>query len=135
MTWTSYWFRPPQICPGGIIDDPIFNSGTGEVPDYFISDAFPPDRNYTIFDYLPTINPQCYSTTGQFVAGRAKYGTDYNISWLRKADTCEYQRTWFKVTRTWMGAPIGMWDGELYSSGNRPSLPTDYVTKFLSLGG
>lgn len=129
LTWSSYHFRPPGISPGGCIDDPILG-GSVEVPDYFISDADPPDRQYLIFDYLPAYNPQCYSVTGNIIARRASYGTDYQISWLRKADQIDYQRTWFKLTRTWMGAPIGMWDEQLYRFGARPSVPSDYVTSW-----
>jgi hypothetical protein len=134
MTWSQYYFRPPAMSPGGYVEDPIWN-GYFEVPDYFISTEWPPDRDFTIFDRLPFDNPQCYSVSGTRPAGEiGVYNTDYVISWLRKADKIEYQRTWFKITRTWLGAPIGIWDTELYSGGDRPTLPEHYVTQFLSLG-
>jgi hypothetical protein len=132
MIHTSYWFRPPDIHPGGVLDDPVFG-GVTPVPDYFLSTAYPPDMGYTLFDFLPTLNPQCYSVSGSPPNARGVYGTDYQISWLRKADTIDYQRTWFKLTRTWMGAPIGVWDPQLYFKGKRPSKPSDYVTNFVSL--
>lgn len=133
MQWITYWFRPPRISPGGFLDDPIIG-GRDEVPDYFICPRYPVDSNriYNIFTQLPNVNPQCYSVSGNR-GGPGAYGTDYQISWLRKADVVDYQRTWFKLTRTWLGAPIGMWDQQLYSSGNRPSKPDDYVTTFPSL--
>lgn len=134
MTWSQYFFRPPAMSCGGYIEDPIWN-GQEEVPDYFISTEYPPDRDGTIFDLLPIDNPQCYSLTGAIIDHRGVYNEDYMISWLRKADRIEYQRTWFKITKTWMGAPIGHWDTELYGYHARPSVPEDYVTKFLSLGG
>jgi hypothetical protein len=133
MKWTVYYFRPPMIHPGGVIEDPIDGQGM-RVPDYFISPYYPPNLSLgTVFDWLPTVNPQCYSITGKTPGIKGTYGIDYQISWLRKSDDVEYQRTWFKVTRTWMGAPIGMWDQQLYSSGPRPSKPTDYITSFVSL--
>jgi len=132
LTWSTYYFRPPFVHPGGVLDDPIFN-GIEEVPDYFISPEYPPDRSVTIFDKLPVFNQQCYSVYGVFSGESGVYGVDYAISWLRKSDQIDYQRTWFKRTRTWLGAPIGMWDAQLYSSWIRPLQASDYVTTFKSL--
>jgi len=112
ITWSQYYFAPVYENPGGYIENPV-----GIVPDYFIS---PDGGVHTIFDQMAAINPQCYSSDG------TSSGTT-NISWLRKADEVDYQRTWFKVTRKWIGSPVGHWDLQIYSGGNRPSVPTDYL--------
>lgn len=136
VTWTQFFFQPVYENPGGYIEDPV-----GIVPDYFFSpvsqnslargwlyspygnlDTLPPTAGGapTIFDFMAAINPQCYSSDG------TPSGT-VNISWLRKADEVVFERTWFRVTRTWIGSPIGMWDRQIYSQGNRPSVPSDYL--------
>ena len=119
VTHTQYWFRPPSINLGGYIEDP--RDASPGLPDYFYSTTYPPNAAYTIFDNIAQYNPQCYSSNGQF-------GGTTSISWLRKADEIDYQRTWFKVTRTWLGAPIGAWDADLYGKIERPSYPGDYRT-------
>lgn len=113
ITWSQYYFAPTFENPGSYIENPV-----GIVPDYFISPS--QDGSNTIFDQIAEINPQCYSTTGAS-------GGNVDISWLRKADEVEYQRTWFKVTRTWIGSPIGHWDAQIFSGGSRPSVPSDYL--------
>jgi hypothetical protein len=117
VTWAEYFFRPPPLNPGGYIENPA--SASPALPDYFLSTAYPPNNSATIFDDLAKKNPQCYSVDGS-IGGTA------NMSWLRKADEIEYQRTWFKVTRTWIGAPLGAWDADLYNQKARPKLPSDY---------
>lgn len=120
ITWSAFHFRPPYLNPGGYIENPM--SGTAwpmAVPEYFISPAYPPSYSNTIFDYLDNINPQCYSADGTFGGG-------VNISWLRKADQMEEQRTWFKVDRTWIGSAVGFWDTDLYNNKERPTSPDHY---------
>lgn len=132
ITWTQYFFQPVYENPGGYVENPI-----GIVPDYFVSPTTPgafytvlprgtlasgygtgnlnPNNldtvsgggSPTIFDQIIAINPQAYSSNGTSSG-------NLDISWLRKADEVEYQRTWFKVTRTWIGSPIGHWDSDLY---------------------
>lgn len=117
ITWSQYYFAPVYMNPGGYLEDPF-----GIVPNYFLSPS--QDGSNTIFDLIANTNPQCYSVTG-FPDG----GVD--ISWLRKADEVEYQRTWFKVTRTWIGSPIGHWDPQLYLGGpstHRPNVVGDYLS-------
>jgi hypothetical protein len=116
MTWSQYYFVSPWLNPGGYVEDPMTQS-TPQLPEYFYSRVFPPNGSYTIFDYLPYINPQCYSSDGT-------YAGSVNISWLRKADQVEYQRTWFRITRTWIGSPVGFWDSDLYTTNNRPNYLT-----------
>lgn len=113
VTWSQYYFAPVFENPGGYIESPV-----GIVPDYFISPA--QDGSNTIFDQMAAINPQCYSDDGT-------PGGNVNISWLRKADEVDYQRTWFKVTRTWIGSPVGLWDAQIFSGGERPTAPSDYL--------
>jgi hypothetical protein len=122
LTWAEYYFRPPWFNLGGYIEDPTL--ATPSLPDYFYSTDYPPDALDTVWDELSYYNPQCFS-----VNGRSGGGT--SISWLRDADTCEFQRTWFRVTRKWLGAPIGAWDAQFYTQGPRPSVPTDYVNLIL----
>lgn len=116
MTWSQYYFVSPWLNPGGYVEDPMTQS-TPQLPEYFYSRVFPPNGSYTIFDFLPYINPQCYSADGT-------YAGSVNISWLRKADQVEYQRTWFRITRTWIGSPVGFWDSDLYTTNNRPNYLT-----------
>lgn len=109
VTWSQYFFRPPFLNPGGYIEDPISEGG---LPDYFWSTGWP-DVGNDIFFGFDVYNPQSYSVDGTLGGG-------VNISWLRKADQIDYQRTWFKVTRTWVGSAVGFWDVDLYNQGSRP---------------
>ena len=120
MTFSQYYFVSPWINPGGYVEDPM-TEATPQIPEYFYSRVFPPDAAYTIFDFLPEVNPQCYSDDGTSSGA-------VNISWLRKADQVEYQRTWFKITRTWLGSPVGFWDTELYTRDPRPITAGEYLT-------
>jgi hypothetical protein len=120
MTFSQYYFVSPFLNPGGYIEDPMTESYP-QLPEYFYSRDFPPNAANTIFDYMPAINPQCYSDDGTSLGS-------VNISWLRKADQVEYQRTWFKKTMTWLGSPVGQWDIDLYTNGPRPSAAGDYRT-------
>lgn len=120
MTWSQYFFVSPWINPGGYVEDPMTES-VPQLPEYFFSRVFPPSSGSTIFDFLASINPQCYSSDGT-------PGGLVNISWLRKSDQVDYQRTWFKLTATWVGSPVGYWDADLYTHEDRPSSPSDYRT-------
>jgi hypothetical protein len=108
ITWGVYYNYCPELSPGGYIEEPISYG----LPDYFTNDG-------TIFDAFSILNPQCYSANGAS-------GGAVSISWLRKADEVDYQRTWFKVTRTWIGSAIGAWDTDIFSSNDRPNAPSDY---------
>jgi hypothetical protein len=106
IIWKQYFFRPVFLNPGGYIENPV-----GIVPDFFISPS--QDGSDTIFDQMAQFNPQSYSSDGTSTGA-------VNISWLRKSDEEEYQRTWFAVPHVWLGSPIGSWDADLYTQGNRP---------------
>lgn len=113
IRYAQYFWLPQPLNPGGYIEDPITEGG---LPDYFWETEFG-----TIFSSDADFNPQCYSDTGD-------PGGTTNISWLRKADEVEFERTWFRITKTWMGSAVGFWDPELYSSSHRPHVPSDYLT-------
>jgi hypothetical protein len=151
IKWSQYFFEPVYENPGGYIEDPV-----GVVPEYFlgwasggpasgiitvlpqgdVTSSFGnldtvaplPANTLNIFSQMAAINPQCFSSSGT-------PSGNVNISWLRQADEVEYQRTWFKVTRTWIGSPVGHWDVQIYGGGvaanfgspNRPSVPNDYL--------
>jgi hypothetical protein len=131
ITWSSFSTISPSINPGGYIEDPYdagnINQVTGEVvavsspelPDYFYSSTYPANPSKTIFDDLPVLNPTCYSDDGT-------ENGNYSISWLRQADTVHFDRTFYKITRTWIGSPVGHWDADLYSQYNRPTSAEDY---------
>lgn len=122
ITWAEYYPWPTILNPGGYVEDPLSEAAVPPLPDYFWQrrDAQGVITG-DIFDFMEYANPQCYAIDG--IAGN---GT--TISWLRDCDTVEFQRTWFKVTHKWLGAPIGAWDAQLYNSDDRPQVPTDYVT-------
>ena len=133
MTHSIYSFRPPSFNPGGYVENPYddgvnvdfyFNPipvASPELPVWFYSTEFPPDPALTIFDNMPQWNPTGYSDTG------TKTGLP-QMSWLRQADKIHYERTWYKLTRTWIGSPVGHWDSEIFGQLDRPSVPSDYVT-------
>ena len=136
VTWAQYFFTPVYMNPGAYIENPV-----GIVPSYFfepnaVSNSFPQGDlestfgnldtvgpvtpgNPTIFDKLAKLNPQDYSVDGTSTGA-------VNISWLRKSDEVEFQRTWFKYTHTWVGSPIGTWDKDIYTQGPRPQNANDF---------
>lgn len=129
VKWSQYYFLPPIFNLGSYLEDPTFI-----IPNYFMQPdralgelpprqgiSFPVAGADNIFKLNASINPQDFSNTG------LSNGVT-NISWLRKADELDQQRTWFKITHTWIGSPIGYWDLQLYGATARPSQPSDYVT-------
>ena len=104
IQFSQYFSIPIHLNPGGYIEDPI---GSGQLPYYFYNTDMPQtaNPNNNIFSDMATINPAIYGG---------------GIYWLRLCDTIQYQRTWFRVTSTWQGAPLGHWDNELYNRINQP---------------
>lgn len=102
IQYSNYYSIPPYLNPGGFIQDPV---ESGALPYYFWSTNNTVDPNSSMFNYLKIINPVIYGD---------------GISWLRLCDTITYQRTWFRVTATWQGAPLGHWDKELYTQDPQP---------------
>lgn len=113
VVWHSYYFAPQNLNPGGYVEDPISQGG---LPMFFWNPKYPfdPTDIYdNIFQYCAVVCPQFFSDGGASAHTR--------ISWLRLCDTQEYVRTWFRVTRTWIGAPYAHWDSDLYTG-----LPSPY---------
>lgn len=125
VSWSTYFYAPVTINPGGYMEDPVLE---GALPYQFW--AVGGDiGNGSIFQETTLLNPNVYPT---FVDE-----PPYGLSWLRYTDTLHLQRTWFKLTRTWVGAPLGHWDNEWYnvSNGQAQPLQTEPSQGGLNLGG
>ncbi len=134
VIWTQYFFSPVYINPGGYIEDPrdwvpqyfISPFNDGIIPRSFPSGGFPDDESSppslgqaTIFDQLTTYNPQCYATNGLS-------GGPLAMSCLRKSDHLIYERTFFGYPHTWLCAPVGKWDKDIYTQNDGPQDANDY---------
>jgi hypothetical protein len=101
IQWSQYFWAPQFINPGGFIQDPVTSNN---LPSYFwdtnTTAGHTPNFSDSIFANMVIENPNIY--TG-------------GISWLRQEDTLTLQRTWWRLTRTWLGGPLGHWDPELYT--------------------
>lgn len=113
ITWAQYFWVPPFLCPGAFIQDPILQGG---LPEFFWSTDGTGNLATSIFALMGAFNPQDY----------LRPDGAFQISWLRQADELEYVRTWFKVTKTWIGSPIGHWDVDIFTADFRPTQPQDY---------
>lgn len=114
IVYTTYWWRPPALHPGGIIQEPYYT-----VDEQFLWKDFGEgveSVDDTIFWNMKNINPACYSSTG-----KAEAGAKTRISWLRKADTLTFERTFYRLESTWIGSPVGFWDKDIFRSGNAPA--------------
>lgn len=100
ITYSKYHWTPPQLHPGGVIDNPFET-----VDEQFLYD----DNGDSIFKQMAALNPQCYSDNG-----KAEGNT--SISWLRKADTVTFERTFYRQDMTWIGSPVGYWDTDLFGT-------------------
>lgn len=100
--WSQYFNLPQPLNPGGYIEDPV---AEGQLPPYFWSADGTPDGDNTLISLAQQVNPIIYPPPTDLA------GT---ISWLRQADTVEYQRVWFKVVHSWLGGPNGTWDNDIY---------------------
>lgn len=121
ITWSRFYRNPNLINPGGYVENPIYEANP-QVPAGFVF-TDPPDNTIDTFSALAQYNPQCYSSDGTS-EGQAQ------ISWLRKSDQQEFDRTLTRVDRTWIGSPVGYWDLQLYNRDRRPAAATastDYL--------
>ncbi len=100
----------PNLNPGGYIEDP-----TTQIPPQFWSVDGSGDTATNILLPIPLGGAMFTTNSPSFYAS--------GISWLREADSIFFQRTWFKITSTWIGGPVGQWDAQLYSSAPSPYLP------------
>ncbi len=103
VTWSQYYWYPQYLNPGGYIEDPVYGGG---LPAYFWSDNGLP-TGHNIFAETTTYNQNMYP--------QPTLNPPYGLSWLRQADTIHLQRTWWRLTRSWVGAPLGHWDNEWYN--------------------
>ena len=119
VTYSSFYYNPVQVCPGGFIDDPTNSIFGPSIPYFFWS------RNGTN-DHASNNNIL------QAPEGRLNNLFSNGVTYLRKCDSVTYQRTWFKLTQTWVGAPTGpsdgtstyiYWDPDLYAIPTTPIGP------------
>jgi len=124
ITWSTYFWYPPSagINPGGYIEDPIFAGG---LPYQFWSTNGTNDIQTNIFFLAQQNNLNMYP----FPALQWPYG----ISWLRQMDSLVLVRTWFKLTRSWLGAPLGTWDFDLYGSPPTPLQANETAGSYANL--
>ena len=131
VTHSQYFFKDPNLGHpepllylngGGYIENPITQASPG-LPDYFGSTNGNYGTGGTIFDLIGQDNPQCYLDPNN----------ELFISFLRQADQVDFQRTWFKVTRTWIGTPIGQWDRQIYAKDYRPPFNADPANNYIVL--
>jgi hypothetical protein len=90
VTFSRYYYQPQYKNPGGYIEDPV---DSGNLPAQFwqVPGQEPPDDN-SFTTLARELFPMFYTN---------------GITWLRLADTENYQRTWFRHTQSWIGAPAG----------------------------
>jgi hypothetical protein len=96
VVWSSYFWLAPLMDGGGYIQDPVTAGG---LPPYFWSTTGAIGGGNILLDKAKITNPIIYGP---------------GLSWLRLADELSYERTWFHLTRTWIGGPLGHWDKALY---------------------
>lgn len=113
IIWSRYFWFPPFANPGGYVEDPITE---GALPSFFWSVDGTEDGPSFISQF-ENINPQFYKS---------------GIAWLRMADTIDYQRTWFKLNHSWLGAPYAHWDKDLYENNVSPYPPPQQTLSFSS---
>ncbi len=93
VSFSTFYYHPQPLNPGGFIQDPypdqLIDPATGIV---FWSSNGTFGGNNIFLEDTATINPMLYGN---------------GITWLRLADTYTYQRTWFRLTQNWIGAPAG----------------------------
>ncbi len=113
IIYSKYYWSPIDINPGGYIENP-FNY----IPAQFWSNPSAGVNN--IFERVALANANLYPNQNSALT------PPYGLSWLRQTDTLHRQRTWYKVTSTWIGAPLATWDAEWYSPTLQPlqTLPT-----------
>jgi len=107
LQYSQYFWYPQDINPGGYIEDPFT-----VIPYQFWTDDF----GENIFSLNATWNPNLYPNPN----ATPPLDPPYGLSWLRQTDTQVLNRTWWKITYTWIGAPLGHWDNEWYNSALQP---------------
>ncbi len=116
INYSFYSYLPYPIDPGGRVEDPVSN---GIIPYFFWS-----------LDGTPSTDPDniSFSSLASSVSP-ILYGN--GLTYLRLADTDYFQRTWHRITKSWIAAPAGgpvliegnpynwkgHWDEDIYQSG------------------
>lgn len=116
VTYTSYYPYPQsgdfQLCPGGYIEDPTNADSGPSIPyDFWSIDGT--DDNSDENNILQAVDS-------------AQVGSlwENGVTYLRKADRLHFDRNFWKITQTWIGAPTGpdngdnsyiFWDPDLYA--------------------
>jgi len=118
ITLSQYYWFPQGINPGGYIEDPVSQGG---LPAYFWS-TNGTTSGTNIFAGTAQFNQNLYPPSGSAPPTAFPYG----LSWLRQADTLHLNRTWWRLTRSWIGAPLGVWDNELYNRVFQPYQTNEY---------
>lgn len=103
VSYSQYFWLPRPLHPGGTIEDPV---SVGGLPPYFWSDDGSGSAASNIFEslvhaYSPTLYPVADSN-GRY------------LQWLRQCDQIVFIRSLVKLTKTWIGGPLGRWDTDLY---------------------
>ena len=111
VVWSTYFWAPPLINPGDYIEDPVY--GGGLPPQFWSTDGTVTGTN--IFSQTALFNENMYPS-GSSDATNPPFG----LSWLRKKDSITLNRTWYKLSRTWIGGPLGQWDTQIYSPVAQP---------------
>ena len=121
LTWSQYFWYPQVLNPGGYIEDPISQGG---LPSGFWStNGLPNGTN--IFANTTNFNQNLYPQNGTQPIGPQQ--ATFPLTWLRQADQFVLNRTWFKLTRSWLGAPLSQWDQQLYSPTLQPLITSGSV--------
>ncbi len=127
VTWSKYYWRPTNLfnC-GGYIEDPIKSGG---LPYFFWSldgEEDPGDDNTLIPIDFPADTGGLWSNswfTNLAIQNPVIFAN--GLSWLRLSDSVDYERTWLKLTSTWLGGPVGHWDNELFNKNFQPYQTAD----------
>jgi hypothetical protein len=105
VTYVSHYVYPQSadfiLCPGGYIEDPTDSQSGPSIPyDFWTidgTDANPKDGSNNILQSVLTAQVGSLWQNG--------------VTYLRKADTLVFDRNFWKLTQTWVGAPTGPSNG------------------------
>lgn len=109
VVWSQYFWKPQIINPGGYIEDPVYE---GALPVFFWSTTQDVSGENIFKDTTQFNGNMYYPDQGT--------APPWGLTWLRQMDQVGWQRTQWKVTRTWIGATISQWDNELYNPEDQP---------------
>lgn len=113
IIYSVYYWQPQDINPGGYVENPF-----SVVPYQFWVNG----DGENIFANSALANQNLYPNPNSAPPTEYPYG----LSWLRQTDVQTLNRTWYKVTQTWIGAPLGIWDNEWYNPTLQPLQTSQY---------